>query len=126
MKNNLRTIRKKYNLTQQQVAEKMQMTKSTISRYESQSQRLDINVINKLSQAIGCDPLEIIADKGKICLTEEEERLIANFRKLNSVDKVAVSKKVNALAKKQDLGVDKLDAPKAEKSLQLHEHKRLL
>lgn len=90
----LKELREKNNLTQEQVAKKLQTTKSSISSYENNINTPPVSVITKLAYLYGVttDYLLGIDTKRRLLidgLTEEQEHILAtlveNFRKANQV-----------------------------------------
>jgi transcriptional regulator with XRE-family HTH domain len=54
--------RKKVNLTQEDVAQKLSKHQSFVSKYETGERRLDVIEFIEISNALGINPLEIIKD----------------------------------------------------------------
>ena len=52
---NIRELRIKKNMTQDELAEKLFVTRQTVSNYETGKSRPDIDVLVKLSELLGCD-----------------------------------------------------------------------
>lgn len=57
---NLAALRKRANLTQEQMAEKLHVTRQAISNWETGKCQPDIETLTALSEALGCDVTEII------------------------------------------------------------------
>lgn len=51
-------------LTQEELAERARLTKSTISRLESGYHRARYTTVKKLAQALGCDPSDLLQPVG--------------------------------------------------------------
>ncbi|WP_158091217.1 LexA family protein [Thalassospira mesophila] len=66
MENNIRAIRKRRGLTQEQVAELTGGTKGQISKLENGGLQLGMNWMEKLARALDVEPFELIASKNPI------------------------------------------------------------
>ncbi len=71
---NIRSMRKMLGMTQQMVADKLNITSQQLHKYEAGFDRISINVMQKLSNIFGCD----IAD----LLPKQQEQKQANFLKV--------------------------------------------
>lgn len=57
---NLAALRKRANLTQEQMAEKLHVTRQAVSNWETGKCQPDIETLTVLSEALGCDVTELI------------------------------------------------------------------
>lgn len=57
---NLAALRKRANLTQEQMAEKLHVTRQAVSNWETGKCQPDIETLTALSEALGCDVTELI------------------------------------------------------------------
>lgn len=74
---NTRNLRRKRHLTQQQVARKARLSKTTISNLESGKQvKIELDTIGKLCEALECTPNDIFEFESNI-----EENLIRRQKK---------------------------------------------
>ena len=60
----LRTLRRDAGLTQVQVAERLQMPQSFVSKYESGERRLDVVELRHVAAAIGTTLAAVVAELG--------------------------------------------------------------
>lgn len=63
--NNIRTIRKSKNMTQQDLAEKTGLAKITIQRYEAKKSIPSLDKVTIIASALDCTPMELIIYPGK-------------------------------------------------------------
>ena len=56
----VRELRKAAGLTQVELAKKVRMTQSEISRIESQASMISLEVLDRLCRALKCDPGDIL------------------------------------------------------------------
>lgn len=91
----LQSLRKTKNLSQQQLADSIGVTKSTISRIESASRAASIEIVYELADYfdVSLDFIvgrsdDINTPKGNVAsLSKEEELIIKNYRMLNDISK---------------------------------------
>ena len=57
---NLAALRKRANLTQEQMAEKLHVTRQAVSNWETGKCQPDVETLTALSEALGCDVTELI------------------------------------------------------------------
>ena len=70
----IKRIRKEHNLTQQQFADKIYVSRQAVSKYERNQCMPNIDVINKVKELFGEDLNSIIED-------EEIKQMFISFRK---------------------------------------------
>ncbi len=61
---NLKNVRKNKNLTQKELAAKLNLDQSTISKYEKNIILPNIMILKKLAQVLGCSVDELLKDTG--------------------------------------------------------------
>lgn len=85
VKNYIREIRKNSGMTLQQLADALGTTNQQISNLETGKRRLTHEWITRLSQALGCHPLDITEGPGKIDAAKDdaERELLDVFRGLD-------------------------------------------
>lgn len=78
-------------MTQEQLAEKLYVKFSMISRYESAKSNLSVDTLKEIAEALGCSAAYLI-EGVELELSEEEKELIKIFKSLNrdEVRKVAM------------------------------------
>ena len=78
-------------MTQEQLAEKLYVKFSMISRYESAKSNLSVDTLKEIAEALGCSAAYLI-EGIELELSEEEKELIKIFKSLNrdEVRKVAM------------------------------------
>lgn len=74
---NIRDLRVKRGLTQDQLAEQLFVTRQTVSNYETGKSRPDIDMLEKLAQVLGTDLQQMIYGPEKRQMTPEIRHLIA-------------------------------------------------
>jgi transcriptional regulator with XRE-family HTH domain len=67
---NLKNIRKSCGHSQEEMAQKLKLNRSTYSGYESEAGNLSYNTIHKIAEALGCDVLFLL-DVNSDCYDEE-------------------------------------------------------
>ena len=60
IKNNIRELRKKRGLTQQQLADKLGISQVHLGRLETNARSMDLEQVEKISSALGVKPYEIL------------------------------------------------------------------
>jgi len=101
---NTKRLRRKKNLTQQQVAKRASLSKTTISNLESGKQvKIELDTIGKLCQALECTPNDIFElDYGP------EENIARKQKK-------AISQYIGSVEYDKEFDPDNLDADLAKK-----------
>ena len=69
---NIRTLRTMQNLTQDQLAERLHVTRQTVSNYETGKSQPDIDTIIRLAEALQADPNTLIYGIPKVAKRERE------------------------------------------------------
>ena len=60
IKNNIRALRKKAGLTQEQLAEKIGISQVHLGRLENNARSMDLEQVENIAKALGVKPLEIL------------------------------------------------------------------
>ena len=79
---NIRSLRKKRHLTQQQIARKASLSKTTISNLESGKQmKIELDTIGKLCEALECTPNDIfeLADTQEENIVRAQKKALEDF-----------------------------------------------
>ena len=91
--NNIREMRIKRNMTQQELADKLYVSDKTVSSWESGRTEPDINILSDVSKALDCSFLSLVFDSRnnntelefKIKASEREQDRVLNLIKNDSV-----------------------------------------
>lgn len=82
VKNRIRELRKKKNMTQQELAKLVNMDYTHIGRIEKGERTLDVEYLDIFAKALDCEPWEILPQNWQpIQLSDEERELLKLFRK---------------------------------------------
>ena len=82
----IRKFRKKRGMTQEQLAEKMEVTFQQVQQYENGATRLNSDRLQKLAEVLKIPVGSLFEDSDERALTEEEALLIKGFRSIESAD----------------------------------------
>ena len=74
---NIRQLRTAKNMTQDELAEKLFVTRQTVSNYETGKSRPDVDMLVKISEVLGTDIHQVIYGPEPVKLTKDVKRLIA-------------------------------------------------
>lgn len=93
----LRTLRERYNLTQEDVGQKIGVSKATVNRYETGEIDIKRTIAIKLAKVFNTSPAYIMgwtdeiiptnSDTSSSTLSEDEQKILKNFRILNNLGK---------------------------------------
>lgn len=75
---NLKLIRKRRGLTQEQLAELVGVTNATVQRHETRKREMNLSDIEKYAEALNCRPADIIDENA----LEEDKEMMEVFTKL--------------------------------------------
>ncbi|EHK2357045.1 helix-turn-helix domain-containing protein [Clostridium perfringens] len=105
----IKKYRKNLNWTQQQLADKLEKSKSTIQKYESNSVKLNSDVMNSLCKVLNIDLLELlygekIEDRCNCDWQDLNENKVEGY--INFVDEVILTKLIDSCSKFSDLDSD--------------------
>ena len=96
----VRDIRQVRGMSQERLAEKINVQSNTIHRYETAEQRMNLMTANDLSAALGVSLNSLIPDELAYGIDQSaiEEEAIYRYRKLSSGDKLFVLKIILAIS----------------------------
>lgn len=102
-KDSLREARKAAGLTQEQVAEMMNITKSTYCGYETGKRQPDVAKIKQISNILGipADKLLQTGHASDISRDQKEDELVQMFKSLTSEERDIVNTMVKAIIDKR-------------------------
>lgn len=82
IKNNIKELRKKRGLTQQQLAEKIGISQVHLGRLESNARSMDLEQVEKIAAALGVKPFDILPQKWQPEeITPEEREILRMIKK---------------------------------------------
>lgn len=82
IKNNIRQLRKKAGLTQEQLAEKIGISQVHLGRLENNARSMDLEQVEKIASALGCKPLDVLPTAWQPEeITPEEREILRMIRK---------------------------------------------
>lgn len=82
IKNNIRELRKKRGLTQQQLAQKLGISQVHLGRLETNARSMDLEQVEKISAALGVKPYELLPQEWQPEeITPEEREILRVIRK---------------------------------------------
>lgn len=85
-KNRIKELRKKKELTQEQLAQMLGVTQNAIYKLEAGESDLDMEWMEKISEALNVKPYELLPLEWQPQpISEEEQELLALFRKKSTV-----------------------------------------
>lgn len=105
----IKKYRKNLNWTQQQLADKLKKSKSTIQKYESNSVKLNSDVMNSLCKVLNIDLLQLlygekIEDRCNFDWQDLNENKVEGY--INFVDEVILTRLIDSCSKFSDLDSD--------------------
>ena len=82
IKNNIRELRKKAGLTQEQLAEKIGISQVHLGRLENNARSMDLEQVENIAKALGVQPLDILPQAWQPEeITPEEREILRMIRK---------------------------------------------
>ena len=82
IKNNIRALRKKAGLTQEQLAEKIGISQVHLGRLENNARSMDLEQVENIANALGVQPLDILPQAWQPEeVTPEEREILRMIRK---------------------------------------------
>lgn len=82
IKNNIRALRKKTGLTQEQLAEKIGISQVHLGRLENNARSMDLEQVENIAKALGVQPLDILPQAWQPEeITPEEREILRMIRK---------------------------------------------
>lgn len=100
--NRLREMRERAGFTQDQVGDRLNVSHSTVLRWESGEVPVNIARIRELAQIYNCEELELVTDIDAIASDEQEKALLALARNLNPAERDLVLSVVQSMHKSRD------------------------
>ena len=97
--NRLREMRERAGLTQFQVGDRLNVSHSTVLRWESGETPVTIARIRELAQIYKCEELELVTDIEAIAVDEKEKELLALARNLDPAARALVLGVVQSMHK---------------------------
>ena len=97
MPNRLREWRKANGLTLEALAERLDTTNQTLSRYELGKRELTIHLMEQIAPVLGCRPADLLPDPESV-LDDRERRMLAAFKALGPDDGDYLVRVAEALA----------------------------
>lgn len=84
IKNNIKELRKKRGLTQQQLAEKIGVSQVHMGRLESNARSMDLEQVEMIAAALGVKPFDILPQEWQPEeITPEEREMLRMVRKMS-------------------------------------------
>ena len=86
--------RKAIGMTQAELAEKMRVIRNTVANWESEKVRPEFDTIPLLCDILGISVEELFGFHGKMDVSDEEEKLVKNFRALSPLGRNMAQKAI--------------------------------
>lgn len=83
MKNCIKDMRKKAQLTQTQLAQRLGISQGAIQKLETGERGLDVEWMEKIAKALNCEPWELLPKEMQPNIDQNELKLINLLRELN-------------------------------------------
>lgn len=108
----LKEARKKAKYTQEQIAIKLNTSRSTISKYENGKLEPNLQMIKDMIKYYNtsADYIFNIEKKEKEEITDEEKELITDWRKLSEINKNAIKTTIKAFLENENIKEEKKSA----------------
>ena len=105
--NRIKLLREEFNMTQQELADKLQGAKSTIAMYEKGDRKPSLEVLVKLSEIFNCSIDYIlcktdIRNPEKIDINDADVAFANGVKALNDTNKMIIKNTLEALLAKQE------------------------
>ena len=97
----LRSYRTKANLTQQGLADKLHIAKTSVRNWEQEKTQPDLGIIRELCSILGLSAAEIIGVSDPSEYTHGEKDLIGQYRQLNIANQRTVERVVDSILQEQ-------------------------
>lgn len=92
IKNNIKEIRKKKGLTQQQLADKIGISQVHLGRLETNARSMDLEQVEKIANALGVKPFEILPQEWQPeDISPEEREILRMIRKTPHLKKQIIA-----------------------------------
>ena len=99
--NNLKQIRKKYGISQAELARRLETTQGQVCRLEISTRQLTQNWLERLSKALNCTKAELLGEEPTEQLSEREKAFLEMFRNLSEREQDGIMAAFNVLAKRE-------------------------
>ena len=103
-KDKLIDLRKMYNLTQDDLAKKINVSRSTISNYESGIRRPSMDAVNDIAEVFHVNVSDLVDEKEHFIEIYEKlkdnigiNKFIDKFNKLDDIDKARIDERLDTL-----------------------------
>jgi transcriptional regulator with XRE-family HTH domain len=96
--NKLKSIRKKYGISQNELARRLGTTQGQVCRLEKSTRQLTQNWIERIARVLGCTQAELLGEDAPEPLTNREKALLEIFRNLPEREQDGLLAAFNALA----------------------------
>ena len=105
--NRIKILREELNMTQQELADKLDGAKSTVAMYEKGSRKPSMEVLLKLSEIFNCSIDYLLCktdtrNPEKINIDEAEVSFLTGVKGLNETNKMIIKNTLEALLAKQE------------------------
>lgn len=105
--NRIKILREELNMTQQELADKLDGAKSTVAMYENGSRKPSMEVLLKLSEIFNCSIDYLLCktdtrNPEKINIDETEVSFLTGVKGLNETNKMIIKNTLEALLAKQE------------------------
>lgn len=105
--NRIKILREELNMTQQELADKLDGAKSTVAMYENGSRKPSMEVLLKLSEIFNCSIDYLLCktdtrNPEKINIDEAEVSFLTGVKGLNETNKMIIKNTLEALLAKQE------------------------
>lgn len=101
IRNRIRELRKKKNMTQQELAKLVNMDYTHIGRIEKGERTLDVEKLEDFAKALGCEPYEILPKEWQpLQLSDEEKEILKLFRKKTDTQDTSLQTESTTIANK--------------------------
>ena len=105
--NRIKILREELNMTQQELADKLDGAKSTVAMYENGSRKPSMEVLLKLSEIFNCSIDYLLCktdtrNPEKINIDEAEVSFLTGVKGLNETNKMIIKNTLEAVLAKQE------------------------
>lgn len=86
--NRLREHRLRSGLTQEEVADRLDKSRTTVSRHESGNQEFTLDDLERYAKIYNCSPITLLIDLPVVPETPEEIEALTFFRQVDDADRL--------------------------------------